>query len=82
MKKSKLKVLAVAAIISLIGGNGLQVSAAEVENNEGQVCQSETQYNFKEEVTTFSDLGIMSRALEAFMAEHPESTEAEQDAFL
>lgn len=82
MKNFSVKALAVAAIISLMGGSVLQVSAAEVKNNEGQACQSEAQYNFAEEVTTFSDLGFMSRALEAYVAENPESTEAEQEAFL
>ena len=82
MKNFNVKSLAVVAIISLMGGSVLQVSAAEVKNNEGQVCQSETQYDFEEEVTTFSDLGIMSQALETFMAENPESTETEQEAFL
>lgn len=65
-----------------MGGSVLQVSAAEVENNERQTYQSETQYNFEEEITTFFDLGIMSQALETFMAENPESTEVEQEAFL
>lgn len=82
MKNFSVKALAVAAIISLMGGSVLQVSAAEVKNNEGQTYQSEAKYNFAEEVTTFSDLGCMSRALEAYVAENPESTEAEQEAFL
>lgn len=82
MKNFGVKALAVAAIISLMGGSVLQVSAAEVENNEGQTYQSEARYNYAEEVTTFSDLGVMSRALEAYVAENPESTEAEQEAFL
>lgn len=82
MKNFSVKALAVAAIISLMGGSVLQVSAAEVKNNEGQTYQSEAKYNFAEEVTTFSDLGAMSRALEAYVAENPESTEAEQEAFL
>lgn len=82
MKYINVKTLAVAVSISLMGGSVLQVSAAEVENNEGQTYQSETQYNFEEEVTTFFDLGIMSQALETFMAENPESTEAKQEAFL
>ena len=82
MKNFGVKALAVAAIISLMGGSVLQVSAAEVKNNEGQTYQSEAKYNFAEEVTTFSDLGCMSRALETYVAENPESTEAEQEAFL
>ena len=82
MKNFNIKALVAVAIISLMGESVLQVSAAEVDNNEGQTCQSEAQYNFEEEVTTFSDLGIMSGALETFMAENPESTEAEQEAFL
>lgn len=82
MKNFSVKALAVAAIISLMGGSVLQVSAAEVKNKEGQTYQSEAKYNFAEEVTTFSDLGCMSRALEAYVAENPESTEAEQEAFL
>lgn len=82
MKNFNIKALVAVAIISLMGESVLQVSAAEVDNNEGQTCQSEAQYNFEEEATTFSDLGIMSGALETFMAENPESTEAEQEAFL
>ncbi len=82
MKNFNIKALVAVAIISLMGESVLQVSAAEVDNNEGQTCQSEAQYNFEEEITTFSDLGIMSGALETFMAENPESTEAEQEAFL
>lgn len=82
MKNFSVKALAVAAIISLMGGSVLQVSAAEVKNNEGQTYQSEAKYNFADEVTTFADLGCMSRALEAYVAENPESTEAEQEAFL
>lgn len=82
MKRFNVKALAVAAIMFLMGGNVLQVSAAEVKSNEGQTYNNEAQYNFEDEVTTFSDLGIMSHALEAYVAENPESTEAEQEAFL
>lgn len=82
MKRFNVKALAVAAIMFLMGGNVLQVSAAEVKNNEGQTYNNEAQYNFEDEVTTFSDLGIMSHALEAYVAENPESTEAEQETFL
>lgn len=82
MKRFNVKALAVAAIMFLMGGNVLQVSAAEAKSNEGQTYNNEAQYNFEDEVTTFSDLGIMSHALEAFVAENPESTEAEQEAFL
>lgn len=82
MKKFNVKALAVAMVISLMGGSVLQVSAAEMNNNYGQTCQNEVHYNFEEEVTTFSDLGIMSRALDAYIAKNPESTEAEQEAFL
>lgn len=40
MKNFSVKALAVAAIISLMGGSVLQVSAAEVKNNEGQTYQT------------------------------------------
>lgn len=80
MKNLKIRTLAVVAVISMIGGNVLYVSAAEL--NEGQAYQSEAKYSFIEEVTTFSDLGIMSQALDEFVAENIESTEAEQEAFL
>ena len=82
MKKLCIKVLMVVTSIFLIGENVLSVSAAEKEAFADYGIQSKVQYNFEDEVTTFSDLGIMSRALETFIVANPESTEAEQEAFL
>lgn len=80
MKHLKVKALVVATVISMMGGSVLHVSAAE--SNEAQAYQNEAHYDFAEEVTTFSDLGIMSQALEQFVAENIESTTAEQEMFL
>lgn len=80
MKNLRVMTLAVAAVMFVIGGNALNASAAEI--NEGKAYQREARYSFADEVTTFSDLGLMSQALEEFVAENSESTEAEQEAFL
>lgn len=77
--KSKLA-MAVSAIV-ILNSFVLPVSAAGIDDSN-QISQTDETYVFAEEVTTFSDLGIMYRAWEEFVSENPNSTEAEQEEFL
>lgn len=81
MRKSIAKILTAVTIISILSGDTLPVFASDADG-VAQESQSATEFHFEEEVTSFSDLGIMFRAWENFVAENPGSTEAEQDAFL
>ena len=77
--KSKLA-MAVSAIV-ILNSFVLPVSAADIDDSN-QISQIGGTYVFSEEVTTFSDLGIMHRAWEDFISENPNSTETEQEEFL
>ncbi len=77
--KSKLAI-AVSAIV-VLNSFVLPVSAADIDDSN-QISQTDGTYVFAEEVTTFSDLGIIYRAWEDFISENPNSTEAEQEEFL
>lgn len=78
----KVKVLLATAIITIVSCFvSVPVLAANTENSLEETVGSDKR-NVLEEVTTFSELGIMFDAWEQFVAENPDSTEEEQEAFL
>lgn len=82
MKNFKTKLVMVASTIAILSSSVLPVSAAGIDNHSVEAFQNKETYVFEEEVTTFSDLGIMHNALQEFISQNPDSTEAEQEAFL
>ncbi len=81
MKFIKSKLAIIASAVIALNSFVLPVSAAGTDVT-GKVVSAEKAYDFSEEVTTFSDLGIMYNAWEEFISENPNSTEAEQEDFL
>ena len=81
MKFFKSKLAMIASTVIILNSFVLPVSAAGI-NDTSEISQTDETYDFAEEVTTFSDLGIMYRAWEEFIAENPNSTEADQEEFL
>lgn len=81
MKLFKSRLAIIASAVMVLNSFVLPVSAAGIDD-ASEVSQADETYDFAEEVTTFSDLGIMYKAWEGFIAENPNSTEAEQEAFL
>lgn len=77
--KSKLAMIALAVMV--LNSFVLPVSAAGIDSSNEVSGTNET-FDFAEEVTTFSDLGIMYGAWEEFISENPNSTETEQEEFL
>lgn len=83
MKNFKTNIIIAISTIAILGGNTLPVFAANNETNHAiSTMPYEEIINFSDEVTTFADLGIMFDAWQNFVAEHPQSTESEQDDFL
>lgn len=81
MKFLKPKLAMAVSAIVILNSFVLPVSAADVDDTN-QIFQANETYSFTEEVTTFSDLGIMYGAWEDFISENPNSTETEQEEFL
>lgn len=81
MKFLKSRLAIVASTIIVLNSFVLPVSAAGIDD-ASEISQMNETYDFAEEVTTFSDLGIMYRAWEEFIAKNPDSTESEQEEFL
>lgn len=82
MKKLGKKFIIAIAIITMFGGSTIPVQAASTDSIVEKAVHIKTKFNFEEEVKSFSDLGIMFRAWEEFLAANPNSTELEQEAFL
>lgn len=81
MKNSKLLVLTVitTTTINMFNLHQYEVYAA---SNITPYMTITSNHNFESEITSFSDLGILSKALNIFLTENPQSTEQEQDLFL
>ena len=81
MKNSKLLVLTVitTTAINMFNLHQYEVYAA---SNITPYMTITSNHNFESEITSFSDLGILSKALNIFLTENPQSTEQEQDLFL
>lgn len=82
MKKFKVNLIMTTVAVAILCSNTLPVFAASNNRRGGRIESSERKYNFEEEVTTFSDLGVLADVWEQFVEENPNSTEAEQKDFL
>ena len=82
MRILKIKTITTALIIAILSSNTLPVFAANNKKLLGEYETIEKKYNFEDEVTTFSDLAVLSEVWKDFVKENPNSTEAEQEAFL
>lgn len=81
MKLFKSKLAIIASAVMALNSFILPVSAAGSDDTN-KISQADETYDFAEEITTFSDLGIMYGVWEKFIAENPNATEVEQEEFL